>query len=154
MPQSSAPRLQLLIVDDDPISVRLLKLVVERHWGEKAQVTDLTDPQAALAWLAQNPCEILITDLQMPEVGGLELHRCARNRSPMIQAIFVSAEPSPDTVLQAAQDGASDFLVKPVQPADLVDRLEKAEARLIAWRRAMSQTMSILWPLAAPTVQS
>lgn len=147
MHQSSQPPLQVLIVDDDSISVQLLKLVVDRHWGHKAQASAMTDSRLALTWLTHNPCEILITDLLMPEISGLELLRHARSRSPMIQVIFISAEPSIDTVLKAAQDGASDFLVKPVEPAALVDRLDKAEARLSQWNETMAQALGIRWPL-------
>lgn len=147
MSEPFTPPLQVLIVDEDPASVAQWKLAVEGHWGTKVQVTGLTDPHSAMLFLADHPCEILITGFPMSGADGSALLRHARSRSPMIQAIFVSGEPSVDTVLQAAQDGASDFLLKPVDPYQLIDRLEKAEARLLHWRQTVATALGRFWPL-------
>jgi DNA-binding NtrC family response regulator len=146
MSQSNIGTIHVVVADDDPGTARWLSTCIERHWGERACVKAFIDPVQACDWLEDHPCEILVTDLQMPVMNGLDLARRARVKSPLVQVIFISAEPDVDSVVQAAQDGASDFLVKPVDPAALVDRLNKAGDRVGCWLDTLAESLAKAWP--------
>jgi diguanylate cyclase (GGDEF)-like protein len=119
--------MRILVVDDDPLSRRLVEAAVTRL-GHDA--TTAEDGQAAWQCITQDRPEVLITDLVMPRVDGLELCRQVRADTGAGYTYIILA-----TVLGAAQDvvrgmeaGADDYLIKPVD-------LFALQTRLIAARR-------------------
>jgi len=68
---------KLLLVDDDPSMVRLLNKIIERQFADEMELICLTDPKEARRQIEGQLFDILITDLEMPGVNGLELLRCS-----------------------------------------------------------------------------
>jgi CheY-like chemotaxis protein len=73
---------RLLLVDDEPIMVRLLAKVIERSFGAGMELHCLTDAAEARRCIQQGLFDILLTDLEMPGVSGLELLRWMRRKNP------------------------------------------------------------------------
>ncbi|MBX7165117.1 MAG: response regulator [Pirellulales bacterium] len=133
--------LQLVVVDDDSSMVRLLSHVARQGMGERVNIVEMTDPVKAREWLDGNCCDILLTDLQMPGLDGLELLRFAKRRNAWTQVLFMTAHSTWDTISEAIENGASDYLLKPVNQFELVELLHQAYERFVRWQSAVGQTM-------------
>ena len=110
MEKDMARKLNVLVIDDDPSIVRLLTLLIERRLGDKLNVCGLTDSGEALAWLERNCCDILVSDIDMPDVDGLQMLRYAKRRNAWTQVIFITAHSTWDRLTEAVEFGASDYL--------------------------------------------
>jgi DNA-binding NtrC family response regulator len=87
--------------------------------------------QRALERLGQEGFDLLLTDVRMPRVGGLDLVRAARQRDPQVAILVFTAYPSVESAVEAMKLGASDYLAKPFLPEDLL----KVASRLLEARR-------------------
>ena len=125
MMEGSSRNRRVILVDDDPSArraigrmVRLLGLDVEEA-SEAGAALDLT--------LAYRP-DVVLTDLRMPGMDGVELIRKLRERSPGLPIVAMSAFIELEPAMRALRAGASDFLAKPVVLEDLMVALDRAVA--------------------------
>jgi YesN/AraC family two-component response regulator len=116
----------LLIVDDDAAIVRLIERVISRNMAGLFEVSTFSDPRAALDWINNNQCDILISDVEMPGIGGMDLLRAAKMRHHSIKTIFLTAHSSWERVAEAIELGATDYLIKPVDQSMLIKMLRRA----------------------------
>ena len=119
---------KLLIVDDDPYSSAQLRKLLE---SEELSVDVVTSGQEALAALAKDEYSVLMTDLRMPGMGGMDLIREIGQRRLLVTTIVTTAFGSIDRVVEAMRLGAYDFLTKPIDPTNLklvMDRALKQRA--------------------------
>lgn len=101
---------RLLVIDDDRAAVDALRLLLEM---DGYQVAAFSSPVAALAELRKDHIDLVITDLEMPDVHGLELVRAARSvGKPVLVVTAYSGSPA---AAAASQLGALDVLAKPVE---------------------------------------
>jgi DNA-binding NtrC family response regulator len=133
---------KLLLVDDDPSMVRLLTRVIDRSFGEEIELQSLIDPTKARDAIERDLIDILITDLEMPGINGLGLLRCAKRRNALTQVLFMTGHSSLDALGDALELGATDYLLKPLDQAELVKLLEQAQNRVRRWRQALAGTFS------------
>ncbi|MDO3376803.1 sigma-54-dependent transcriptional regulator [Geoalkalibacter halelectricus] len=122
---SERPR--VLIVDDESAMRHMLRLLLERAGYV---VGEAADGRQALERLDQEPCDIVLCDLRMPELGGLDLLAEARRRNLPQTFIMMTAYGSIETALDCMKRGAYDYLSKPFKPDEVVLTLRKAEERL------------------------
>jgi YesN/AraC family two-component response regulator len=141
MNNAMARKLNVLLVDDDPSIVRLLTQVVERRLGDKLSVCGLTNSGEALAWLEHNCCDILVSDIDMPDIDGLQMLRYAKRRNAWTQIIFITAHSTWDRLTEAVEFGASDYLLKPIDQDDLVTLLSQQYVRCARWQSAVLGTL-------------
>jgi putative two-component system response regulator len=124
-----APReAKVMIVDDESVNIEIVKAYLEEEgFGNFITTTDSTQ---AMPMARRNQPDLLLLDIKMPEISGLEiLERMRDDRElRMIPAIVLTAANDPDLKLQALRLGASDFLAKPVDPSELMLRLENVLA--------------------------
>jgi DNA-binding response OmpR family regulator/EAL domain-containing protein (putative c-di-GMP-specific phosphodiesterase class I) len=120
---------RVLVVDDDAQSSRYLRLVLEQGG---MQVRECADPRQVPALVAENPPDLLLLDLHMPEVDGLTLTMSLRRQPALalLPILFISGEERESVRFQAIQAGADDFLCKPVRPrallAEVGSRIKRA----------------------------
>jgi DNA-binding NtrC family response regulator len=133
---------KLLLVDDDPSMVRLLAKILERSFGKRIQLYSLTDARAARDWIKENLLDILVTDLEMPGVNGLELLQCAKRCNPCVQVLFITGNSTLEALTDALEFGATDYLLKPLDQAEFISLIEAAEKRLWRWREALAGTIA------------
>ena len=114
--------MKILLVDDDPLARRLVEVAVARLGH---QATAAEDGEAAWQCYDQDPPDVVITDLLMPRVDGLELCRRVRAdaRAGYTSIILVTALSDRRDVLRGMEAGADDYLIKPVDLFDLQMRL-------------------------------
>jgi DNA-binding NtrC family response regulator len=117
---------RILTVDDDPPSQRLLQVRV-RSIGY--QVSIAADGQEALAAIQQQTPSLILLDLEMPRMGGMELLRKLRQDNIDVPIIVITAHGSIERAVEAMREGAYDFLPKPFDPNHLKIVLRKALER-------------------------
>jgi two-component system nitrogen regulation response regulator NtrX len=127
----SKTALDVLVVDDDPAIRRTLRGVLE---DEGHSVADATDGRQALDLLLQRPFDVVLLDVKMPGMGGLEALDLIREQAASTGVIMVSGEGTIPTAVRALKHGAFDFIEKPVDPEHLLQVLAQA-AQLTALRR-------------------
>jgi two-component system response regulator YesN len=121
----------VLIVDDEPlVRVSLRSLVDWNRWGF-TRTEEAANGEEALAFLQKHPeTALVILDLVMPKMDGLELLRRLRDRGPMPQVIVLTAHDEFAMVREAFQLGAADYLLKSeLEPQRLAPLLEAAARR-------------------------
>jgi DNA-binding NtrC family response regulator len=117
-------RKQVLLVDDEEQILATSKLGLEI--GGIREVRTLSDSRQVVPYLAENPVGIMVLDLSMPHVSGLELLELVRRDYTHIPVIVVTANDEIETVVQCMKLGAFDYLVKPVSNARLLTTVRKA----------------------------
>jgi len=114
----------VLIVDDEVTFLDSARRKL-RMAGYADVVTE-ADPVEALARLEGTTFDVAFLDITMPGISGLELLERLLERSPATRCVMVTAIDNIDSVMRATRLGAFDYLVKPLQPDQLVDALERA----------------------------
>ncbi len=109
---------RIYVVDDEPDMVELLATVLK---GEGYEVETYTDGRAALARLLEEPPELLLLDLMMPDLDGFELLKLFRldSRGENVVVLVVSARTGHRAQLETLQLGANAYIHKPFSPREL-----------------------------------
>jgi DNA-binding NtrC family response regulator len=123
---------RVLLVDDDPT---ILSSIGEALGDMGLEVGTAGSAEAALERLAKSRPDVVLSDIRMPGLSGLELLSLIRERAPDIDVVLMTAYDDMPTVVSAMREGAFDFLVKPLDFAELEDVLRRA----LADRRARQQ---------------
>ena len=126
---------RLLIADDEDDERKGIRFLLNRG-GFEFQVREAVDGKEALAMLRDEPADILLTDVKMPFLSGIELATEARKCLPDIQLIFFSGYDDFEYVKQALSLQAVDYILKPVNPEEfnrvirtVTDRMRAEEER-------------------------
>src|SRR2546425_10528867 len=106
----------ILIVEDDP---HVLLSYEEILKSTGYAVVKAESGEAAERILRTSSIDVVITDLKMPKMGGLEVLGIARNVDPQAIGILITAYPTVDPALEATKSGGCDYLVKPLPVAQL-----------------------------------
>ncbi len=114
--------IQIFIVEDNN-TMRLG--ISESLRREGYSVSDFESGPDALALFKKNPAHIVITDLKMEPIDGIELLKSIKSLSPETEVLLISAFGTVDTAVEAMQEGAVDFLTKPFSPDELRIRIKK-----------------------------
>src|SRR5262245_53227469 len=104
---------QILVVDDEQETCDLLEMALVRH-GFK--VTTSTAAQRALDLVGQHDFDVVLTDLSMPEMSGLDLCERVLGTRPNMPVVVITGQGSLETAIGAIRVGAYDFITKPVDP--------------------------------------
>lgn len=128
----------LLAVDDDPAVLAAVRALLEPRG---IRVTTLGDPLRFWDTLEQTAPDVLVLDVDMPHLGGLELCRVVRNdpRWTGIPVLFLTARTDADTVQRVFAAGADDFVAKPFVGPELVTRLTNRLDR-VQLHRTLAET--------------
>ena len=124
-------RERIVIVDDEPGVRRLLRAHLSCLPYEALEARDAAE---AMAFLAEAPRPALVlSDIEMPGLSGVELLKRIKGLDSNIQVVMVTGQQDLETVRQCLREGAYDYLVKPFDPDDLLNTVERAleRARLI-----------------------
>lgn len=125
-PPKPHPRGGILVVDDQR-NMRATTALLLR--AEGYVVTEASNAEEALSFLAKEPFDLLLTDLRMEPVSGLELLRQALVASPKTQVIMMTAFGSIESAVDAMRLGAYDYITKPFKEGELVHRVQRAMER-------------------------
>ncbi len=121
------PTRTILIVDDEPDMLRLLKRSLEPDLN--CRVETAVSGKAALRMLADDHFDLVLADIKMPEMDGLELLELIKRKMPGLTVVMMTGHGSIETAVIAMKQGAYDFITKPFDHDALILRLEKALER-------------------------
>ncbi|MBK8993341.1 MAG: sigma 54-interacting transcriptional regulator [Gammaproteobacteria bacterium] len=119
----NAPRGRILLVDDDPSLMRLLVLRLE---AEGFEVVTAASGTEALQRLRGRPVELMISDLRMEGMDGIELFEHVQHYYPGLPVIIITAQGSIPDAVAATQKGVFGFLTKPIEREQLKSLIERA----------------------------
>ncbi|MFP4430388.1 MAG: response regulator [Spirochaetaceae bacterium] len=122
--------MSVLIVDDEPLSRDGLRRIIDWESLGFAITDTVADGLEAQRRIAGGAPDVLLTDIKMPLVDGLELIRWVRDRYPQIASIILSGYDEFDLAREALRLGAESYLLKPVEPSDLMETLLRIRRRL------------------------
>ena len=124
---SMSEKLNLMIIDDEEIVCRRLKPAVEKMG---CHVEAFLDPTEALKRLGEKEFDIVVTDVRMDEIDGIQVLEEARKKSERTEVIIITGHAMLALAREAMQKGAFDFLSKPFAPNDLRKIIKRAAEKL------------------------
>src|SRR5215471_5545471 len=124
---------RILVTDDDIVTCRLFSKVLE---GEGYHVECVHTGEDALVRLQQDAYDLLVVDVRMAGMTGIEVTRTLHQRYPNLPIVVMTAFGSMETAIEAIQDGAFDFLSKPIHLEELKSVVARALAAPERWRPA------------------
>jgi DNA-binding NtrC family response regulator len=137
--RKSVPR--VLVIDDDRSIQHLVTRSLDAtEWEVRSAVTQ----EVALAELWNSPPDVVLLDLLLPEVHGIDLFRQIREKDARLPVVFITAHGDSDSAIEAIKGGAYDYLTKPLS----VEQLRNCLDRALQMRRLMTT------PVEVPTLPS
>jgi DNA-binding NtrC family response regulator len=115
--------LSILVLDDEPIVGKRLRAALEKS-GYEVEVFE--DSRAALRRLDEREFDIIVTDVRMEEVDGIQVLEHVRERSARTRVIVITGYATVEVAREALAKGAFDFIAKPFKPDDLRQIIRKA----------------------------
>ncbi len=111
----------IMVVEDDAATRRLYRFLLRNSGYDVIEAEDGID---ALEKLAVHDCDLIITDMNMPRMGGIEFVRTLRQNRSQVYVIMVTAFGTPDTEKNALRTGVNEYLTKPFDFDELERRLQ------------------------------
>jgi two-component system, NtrC family, response regulator HydG len=121
---------RILLIEDDAVTAHFMVHVLGKRGG--FDVVHAADPVSALAQARSQSWDLVLTDVELPGMTGLELLQELRRACPGVPAAVVTAHKAADVTMRDLRDQADEFLEKPIQP----DRLRDVVTALVANGRA------------------
>jgi DNA-binding NtrC family response regulator len=128
----------ILVVDDEEVVRRSYARILDEM---DCDAQAAADGEQALQAMEQRPFDVVLLDLRMPGVHGLDILKTIKERWPASEVVVITGYPSFESARQALRLGACDYLAKPADPAEVID----------AARAAMRRKKWALKPEAATT---
>ncbi|CAM2065975.1 Response regulator [Sulfidibacter corallicola] len=126
-------KFRLLIVDDDPAILKTMKAIARHHRHLETEVVD--QPAKASEKIQNNaPYHIILTDLVMPGITGVDLLRMAKAKSPDTKVILVASFGDQQILMDAIKYGVYDYIHKPFRPEELNLMLNNCTERFLHLR--------------------
>ncbi len=125
----TARRNRVLVVDDDRAVRSALRINLQKAG---IQVSVVPSAEAALELMEQRTVDLVLTDVRMPGMGGLDLLQEVRRRWPQVEVVVMTGYGNVDDAVNAMKGGAADYIIKPISKNELLVILDRAlEARAL-----------------------
>ncbi|MGB8993549.1 MAG: response regulator [Desulfobaccales bacterium] len=120
-------KLRILVLDDEPIVCKRLQPALEKLGFE---VDTFTQSVEAMHQIQQTAYDIIITDLKMKEIDGMQFLEEAKKRHPQSEVIVITGFATMETAKQSFQKGVFDFIAKPFKLSEIQDVVTRAAAKI------------------------
>ena len=125
-------------VDDEPIVLEGIRSKIDWEGSGFTFAGEATDGEIALSMIHEIKPDILITDIKMPFMDGLQLAEAIKRTQPWIKIIILSGHDEFDYAKKAISIGIEDYLLKPFTPEELLSSLNKTAAQIDKERKQLS----------------
>jgi DNA-binding NtrC family response regulator len=126
----------VLLVDDEE---DFLKTIIKRLSKRGINAEGATRGEEALAMLAEEPRDVVVLDVKMPGMGGLEVLKHIKTKWPTTEVIMLTGHASVDAAMEGMDCGAFDYLMKPADLEDLLYKLEDAYRKKLLTDKQQAQ---------------
>ncbi|MEF2232245.1 MAG: response regulator [Pseudodesulfovibrio sp.] len=116
-------RVRVLVVDDEPDFLKLIKRRLEKR---NVEVFVAPGGREALEYLAANPADVVILDVRMPGMSGIDTLKAIRKHHRETEVIMLTGHGSVQSGIEGMSHGAYDYVLKPFSIDDLLDRIRAA----------------------------
>lgn len=130
----------ILVVDDEPVARQSLSEILRL---EGYAVNSVPNGQAAVEYVRTHPVELMIVDLRMPGMDGLEVIQVINQVSPETEVVLLTAFGTTESAVQALRLRVHDYLLKPAPPSQVVNSVKKGLARRDARLKARGGSSTI-----------
>lgn len=113
---------KIFVVDAEPEIIKFMEKALVKNGY---QVAATTDPRHALEVIAREPWDVIITDLRMPQMSGIELLEKIKSAGISAEVVVVTAHATTDTAVECLRKGAADYLIKPFEINEMLATVEK-----------------------------
>jgi DNA-binding NtrC family response regulator len=131
---------RILVVDDEPNMLRLLKTILMDKTGYEVEATN--NPLEVSKMLQEGHHDLVVTDLKMPLVDGMDLIDIIKKIDPLIPVIVITAYGTIETAEEAIQKGAYDFITKPFRKESILITIKRA----LEWKRMQGELAALKTP--------
>jgi two-component system, response regulator YesN len=138
----NTPEFRVLLVDDDPSMLQFIKEILLDGFSNEVRIKTACDPKEARRYLETALVDLLVTDLEMPGISGLELLHCAKRRNAWTQFLLVTGHSNLDSLVDAMELGAVDYLLKPLDVRELKEAVVCCFKRFSRWQDALAGTLA------------
>ena len=114
---------RVLLVDDE---VEFVDTLAKRLKRRKLTTSSVNSGEDALEFLGQNPTDVVILDVKMPGIDGIQTLREIKQQYPLIEVIMLTGHANVEVAIQGMEIGAFDYLMKPMAIDDLVYKIQDA----------------------------
>ena len=128
---------QLLVVDDEPNMLRLLKTILMDKTGY--EVTTTNNPLEVSKLLQEKAYDLVVSDLKMPLVDGMDLIDIIKKIDPLLPIIIITAYGTLETAEEAVQKGAYDFITKPFRKETILITIKRA----LEWKKMQKELAAL-----------
>ncbi len=135
---NASSKIRILVVDDE---ITVCKSIRQAILSEEVEVDTALSGEEALKKDQETPYDVVITDLMMPGISGLELLERLRAKRREVNVIMITGYPTIKTAVQAVKLGAFDYLPKPFTPAELRSLVSRAHQKTAEAGEAETQKM-------------
>jgi len=122
----------ILIVDDEVV---LLESMAKDLAKEHFSITKALSGEDAIALLRDNEFDLILTDLAMPGIGGIEVLKKAKQKNPLAGVIILTGYGDMASAIDALRLGADDYLLKPCDPDELILRIDSCFKKIEAFQK-------------------
>jgi len=133
---------KILIVDDDPSILALVRRIFESYFLDSILLTSCTEPERAVGICISEEIDILFTDLDMPNLNGFTLLKHVKARNVLTQVVILSAQPTSNALQSAFYLGANEYLTKPIVHDELIAVTRYLIGQSKRWRQYMSADLA------------
>ena len=140
---STSRMTSVVIVDDEPTIVRVAEKVLRDHFGDVMQIFSTTNSEDAQNHIGHRRCDVLLSDIEMPGIHGLEMLKAARQYNAWTRVIFMTGHSTWDLIAEAIENGAADYLVKPIDHQQLIQVVAQERDRLDRWHGAVRGALKV-----------
>jgi len=112
----------LLVDDESDFLDTLIKRLKKRH----VQVSGAGSGEESLEWLHQQEADVVVLDVRMPGMGGIETLKEIKKRYPLVEVIMLTGHANLEVAVEGMEAGAFDYLMKPINVDELLIKLQDA----------------------------
>ncbi len=138
--ETNCGQIKILIVDDEKASREVLVNLLRT---DARILRTASDGLQAQTMLKADPCDLILSDLNMPHMGGLELLRFVRKRLPAALVVIITGYATLESTLQAIEAGAYDYITKPFKLAEMEILVRNACDKILLTRERQSLSRAI-----------
>ena len=113
----------VLFVDDEP---DFLQTLLKRMRKRSVNASGVGSGEEALVHLAHFPADVVVLDVRMPGMGGIETLRAIKKKTPLTEVVMLTGHASLEVAREGMENGAFDYLMKPVDIDDLLYKIQDA----------------------------